>query len=714
MAVIALNKLPVYPTLAADDADKVTTRVSFGGNVTSSIIDPCLSKFRKENLPHEEAIKLNDWNHRLKKSYTAIELHLEKRLSQLVVQAVTCYGTGLNFCEGHTVHQGFNAEGIYNPIGEDITLQAAHHATLPCIYASTPNSDRKFVYLYRSGIYDESQATIDLVKELNDADRAIDEKYRPKGADKSAYQSMLPSQLRNKTVDLLNRASKKELTPHQVAKKFAKALRKEIVKGYERETNHKVKDVLDIYRNKAEELQAYTEDANNFDLWLDLQLDDPELGKATKLVEKLEDEQAVSPKKIRALIKRKIDALPVVIRHEYHQKNNESRAPVHFLDMYHFHVLKRLKGLDREVAEKATSIDYATLKANVAEFGRVGKTKAILAENSAKIDELVREIKPFIAKASGRQVPPSQLVGLTEEKKRCLRTNIYRLRYEMIKADQQVQSVIKSKIESVLNSVKKESSKHLDVFFYRALLDHASTEAERVMFCKLLNISDLDLAQKSREIRINSRAHGVIETNATLISKLSKRITFTATGDARGTDDKSSLERRLKRLEGQLNSRNHSEATSVLFRKRLFDQVTDKKAVRLLEELLRHDQSTLDVRIERMQRNKTTAAERLVARKAQKIADISELALEEAARLKRKSATFRRKLMVELRLSDGMSQDHFKQIYKQRFPRSPMSDGTMSNLENGYKAITPAIVRQISDIFGVNEALFYPGHFAEA
>ncbi len=709
-AVISLNKVDVFPTLSAGDANKVNTRVSFGGNVTSSIKDPCLDKFRKTTLDDGQAKKLNDWNYRLNKSYTAIELHLEKRLSQLVVQAVTCYGTGLDFSEGHTLHQGLNAETILSPKG-DIKFNAAHHATLPCLYASKPGED-KTVYLYRSGIYDESQATIDVVKEINDADRVIDEKYRAKGADKTTYQKMLPSQLRSRTVDLLNRSSKKELTPHQVAKKFATSLRKEIAKGYEHETNRKVKDVLEIYLKKAVELENYTADEDNFDLWLNLQLDDPQFGNIARIVEKLEDQQAVSSEKIQALIKRKIDALPVVIRHEHHQKKNESHAPVHFIDMYHFQVLERLKGKDREVVEEALGFDYATLKADVDEFGRVGRTKTLLAQHADKIDELVGELKPFIKKARGRETNINQFVGLKEEKKKCLRADVYRLRYEMIKADQCAQSTIKSKIEHVLNKLKTGRVPHFDIFFYRALLDHASTDAERRMFCKLLNISDLELAQKSREIRTNSKAHAAIEQNASRISKLSKRIMLAA-GDERGADNEQALQQSLRKLNEDLRSVNHSDATSILFYKRLFDQVTDKRAVHLLEKISKQNEGYLDVRIRDLQRNKSTAAEKVLAENSRKIAKISKVAISEVGKLNRMSTTFRQKLIWELRFSNGIKQVQFAATYKRNFPDYPMSGPTLSRLENGLRPLTPEVVKHFSSIYGVHESLFYPGHFAE-
>ena len=116
------------------------------------------------------------------------------------------------FRPGYVKHQGFSAE---QPEDDSVELRGAHSATIPCLYTDS-TTRAKFVFLYRSGFYDESNATIDILKEVNDADSSID-----------GHNS--GNKLRKATINLLNKAAQgDDNTPEVVTKLLVKALIKQI------------------------------------------------------------------------------------------------------------------------------------------------------------------------------------------------------------------------------------------------------------------------------------------------------------------------------------------------------------------------------------------------------------------------------------------------------------------------------------------------------
>lgn len=702
--MITLNKVQVYPNLSADNAAKVKTRVKLdenNRNKTSSLTDPVLAEFRDHQLKPVEVAQLKNWDFVLDKSSSTIQQHLEKRVFHLFLQAVVCYQTGYLFEEGHTVHQGFGAHPIEYEDGK-LEFQAAHSPTLPCIYASSPNSNQKVVYLYRSGCYDEGNGTIDLVKAVNDADRAIDEKYAS-------------SLLRKKAIKLLNLASSGKLTPEQVSKEFALKLIEEIDHASEREQNNQVHDVLHLYRDHAELLWSYVDNPEYIDQWLNLNLDDPILHHANQITEQLKQGGMVAQTDILALIKRKVDHLPVMIRQKEHQENNVCRPPFHFLDLYHFNLLKRFKGEDLQIIEEATGIKYQNLATKVSHFKRTNKTIGLLAKNAAKIDELTQEIMPLIAKAQGKDVDSEQIVGLSQTRKTCLRPDVWRLRYQMIREDQKAQSVVKSKIEQVLNEIKQTSKAHyIEDFYYLSLLNQAKSSQTQQRLSKLLNLSSLQLHQNIREIKINEAVHSNIERYAREVSRISGLINDFCGRRKVSTLTEKSIQGSINQIYAQISSgcKANREQIKFLFYKRLFERAEKAEEKVLLTKLLSHTEKQIDEKIAVYLSKKVNNAEQHVKNQAQKVQDTVNVLLHEIANLNRKTSEFRRKLMTELRLSNGMSQDYFKAVYKKNYPRYPMSAGTMSNLENGAKLITADIIEQISDIFCVNKNLFYPYHFA--
>ncbi|NNM44200.1 MAG: helix-turn-helix transcriptional regulator [Chlamydiae bacterium] len=691
---VSLNVVNVHPFLLATDADRVKARVNLDGNTTSTLEDIAFTEFRGLTITREQRERIHDTDFRIQQSSQVIEQHLERRLSQLFVQAVVCYRTKYEFREGHVLHQGQNATPI-----SSVVFQAAHCATVPCLYAKSPDTNREIVYLYRSPFYDESNATIDVVKAVNDADRAIDEKYSD-------------SLLRDKTIELLNRAARGEITPEQASKDFVHILINEIDKALERSgESEEVKAVLELYREKAELLWSYVDQPEHIDRWLNVDMDDPMVEVTAATIDHLKESTPTSRAEVLTLIKKKVDELPPIIRRVQHQMYNEARAPNHFYDLYHYNVLRHFTGVHLAILEEALGLRLADLQAKVVGFKKIGKTNSVLTQNMAKIESLAREVSVFTGYLQGQSIQNLPIEGLSPQKKVCLRPDVYRLRYHIIRVDQEVQSAIKSKIESALQAIKQNSGSkpYLDLFFYQSLFNHAGSDSMRIIFSKMLNISRIEQGLRIGEIKVNQAAHKTLEDHASLISQISGQIQQTSIEPS--LERKQWLRARIQTVYNQMKSAKDSKSLDILFYKRLFIQAQTPQAKALVSELTSQTEEGINQRVINL--SKVTAAETAINENTAHIEDAVRTAITEIARLNIETAHFRRRLMVELRLSHGMSQNYFKAFYKKTYPIYPMSDGTMSNLENGLKRITPEIIQQVSEIFGVSQSLFYPSHFAQ-
>lgn len=690
MAATTLVSINIFPQMLAVDAEKLSARTIYGENETSSERDPACSRFRI--LKVRERRPLEDWNDLLNRSRETIELHLEKRISQLFVQAVTCYRTDYLFREGRTFRQGHTEEAIALLKGK-VSFAAAHSATLPTLYARPKEGGEEIVFQYGSGIFKESNATVGVIKEVNDADRAIDEKRKD-------------SLLRVKAVELLNQASRGERTPVQVVERFLTLLKKEIENSIQKENNEKVKDVLRLYLEKADELEPSIADPETIDRWLNLQLSNPLLPTISANVERIRRGETLSKEAILEIIRSKIDEVPPLIRQTRHQTQNENRAPFHFRDLYMGEIFKRLSSEKIATVEAAVGVSSSELSEKIKGFQRIKKTTEILKEHAEKIERVVEEIIPFIQAAREKRVDRKTLTGLLEERKIALRPSIYRLRYKMIQADQNAQSAIHSRIESISNKIGNRN--YAQTYFHAYLLDSASRE-ESGMLCRLLHISSAQIAQRLREIRVNQKAHATLEKNASRISSLGNEI-----DRAQTVEQQKKVAQKIQALKRQIVSSSGAKSITELFYLRLYDHSSSHD---LLGAILGEPYTLqkLNGQVERLASGKKLSkAEEAVQNKRGEIEGALDLFREEVGELLRSTREFRSQLMRELRNSHNMSQDHFKALYRRLFPGYPMSDGTLSNLESGKKIITADIIEQISNIFGVNSTLFYPSHFAES
>lgn len=676
-ASLPLAKVPVYPYLESKDAARVKERKILGdqglvgSNATSSLVDEALGAYRKSHLTPAEKQQLKDWKFVLNKSTDAIHLHFDKRVYQLFMQAVLCYNTNYEFREGHTVHQGLGAHHL----GE-LKFNAAHRATIPCLYGRCKSTNKEIVFGYRSGFYDESNETGDLIKEVNDADRAIDEKTQT-------------SLLRKKAVTLLNRTSKGELTPPQVVKLFIAELLVEIDKASIKETDP-VKDVLKIYRSRAEDLITYMDHPENIDRWLNLRIDDPIL-----ISKDLTN---------RGLIRNKINALPIVIHNERHQKENESHIPAHFLDLYHHKVLSKFDDKQLKTIEKAIGIKFEDLDEKVKQFVKTKRTNALLKKHAEKIDQLKNELLPLIAEKQNQPVKKEHL-SLSNSKKISLRPSMYHLRYQMISEDQKAQSVIKSSLEHTLNMIKKGSSAHyFDDFFYQAVLNEAPTPSDRLLLGKLLVVSPVALNQKIREIKVSEQAHKAIKCYTGDLSRLAGTI-----GENTTTTE---LQPKVDYIIDQINSscRTKRSILKDLCYRRIYDEV-EPNDEKYLENLIGSKES-IDLRIDEEVGLKLKAAEKLIGQEIHEIKKVVQTVFKEIAELNEKTEKFKSELLLELRKANGMKQDYFLKAYNRKNPARSMNIAHLIALEKGRNVLTPEVIKQVAKIYGLSESLFNPSHFA--
>lgn len=697
MPHLTVSKASITPYLLAEDAKKITRRENLNDrhiNATSSEIDPVFAVCRKKLIALDEKIadspkkkdkrkfkmrkdaimqNLQDWDYVLKKSKPSIEVHLEKRIHLVFMQAVCCYKTKFTFREGHTLHQGFNAKHI-----DEVEFNAAHHGTLPNLYCSddSDDDDDEKVFLLYSGIYDESNATMGLVKPVNDADRAIDEKRTT-------------SLLRDKTIRLLNKAAQGEITPTEVAKRFIKSLIYEINKAIKNEKKEVV-SVLKIYLNIAEEIAESVKDPESFDLWMNLQLDNPAL-----VNKELTN---------RELIKRKINDLAMVI-------NSEGSIFYSFYPIYYRELLSLFKTEEnRKVVEKAIGKTLQELNKEIEGFTKTKKATALVENHKDEIKALKKELLPIIAEKQHKEASEKFLDGVSENKKIRLRQPLQMLRFGMISADQEAQSRIKIILYDSLNKIKGGSRAHFfDDFFFNSILEATETEADRRAFAKLFNLSN-ELIQQVREVRVNQSAYKAINEFTSSLCTLSNEIR-----EGEKTNKKKKLRTKINDIITQIDKSTKvaTKTITTFCYRRLYDQMETKDEKRFLKELISCSRNSVDQDITLLPR-KITTAEKKLDNNEKKIEKAVTEALKIVKDLRKKTNEFKGNLLFELRKAAGMNKAYFVAEYNKLYSPNPsMTQERLIDLENGECKITSKIAERVSQIFGVNPNLFFPSHFAE-
>ncbi|MBS0621995.1 MAG: helix-turn-helix transcriptional regulator [Verrucomicrobia bacterium] len=228
-----------------------------GGNETCSQDWQQLSG-KTAILGREQFQEFSDPIQRVINCREAIHEHIERRVAIFFQQLVCAFKTDLHFEEGKTTHQGKGEGALTLSNGEQRTVKveikrnAAHSSTLPALTAYHGNEWREyenkrgakpkgFVFMKDSDLWRISNATMDLPIEINNADREIDEKWTT-------------SVLRQRSLAILNRCSRGEVTPKEGLEAFfvqARAV-----------TQHRERSVTDQAVKKA--LEFYDEDFDFF------------------------------------------------------------------------------------------------------------------------------------------------------------------------------------------------------------------------------------------------------------------------------------------------------------------------------------------------------------------------------------------------------------------------------------------------------------------
>lgn len=680
MPSVSLKHQNVYPSLKAKEASKVTQREILGekgfvgSNATSSLKDEIFEEFRDHTLTAKDKKVLSDKKLVLKKSIDAIEQHFEKRVSLFFMQAVNCFKLDCKIEEGHTIHQGFHAHTVGS-----LKFNAAHHATTPCLYVTDKATKNKTVFLYRSSIYDESNATIDIIKQVNKADSAID------GNTKSI-------KLRTKSIKLLNKTARSELTPPEATLKFIKQLIKQIDLELKENPKDKVKDVLRIYRKKASELEKWINNPANIDLWLNLQIENPKLL-----------EEGVTYKE---LIRMKVAAFPLSVYNKLSDEEDEVCVPKNFYDLFYYSVLKEFDDKELRTLEEAVGVNFEELEERVDNLTSTGKAKALIKEQKKEVGQLVEELGSLVGKKQNALAKEKLLDEVMNTKNDCLRSLLYRFKYEMIAADQKAQSNIKSRIENVLNDIKGNSLAHnFDDFFYYTLLKKLKSKSKHLSVAKLFNVSYQALKQKVREVRINENFHKIISSSGAKLSKLSCKINNTYTNKK--------LKDKINKVVQEILDDNNSNLIADLCYLRLYDMLKDDDNQMTILKGIVGSRKSIKKRLD--PKIKTPTAENIILKQDKQLNKLVNNTKDDIDELNNIINKLKGELLKELRKANGMDENSFLKKYNSKSSSSPKLDlEDLQNLESGQDSFTSKIIKKIAAIFEINPSLFYSGHFSES
>lgn len=188
----------------------------------------------------EEVALLADKCGRMVLSREALGDHIEERIHAFLMQIIDCYDTDKYFTVGKTQDQTkstsaihFKLEkGVPLPLHADLKMElaSAHHGTLPCIFAyprneweawkannnpKSPGKPGASVYLNKSDTYYLNNACTGLAKVINQADIDLDGNPTEETVEFGVKKKESQKKLREFTVELLNQAARKEITPVQ-------------------------------------------------------------------------------------------------------------------------------------------------------------------------------------------------------------------------------------------------------------------------------------------------------------------------------------------------------------------------------------------------------------------------------------------------------------------------------------------------------------------
>ncbi len=176
--------------------------------------------------------------------------HLDRRVALFFQQLVLCHRTPFTYEEGSTEDQFGKGHSLIP--ASPIKTQAAHSATIPCLYATAADEtgERKFVFLKGSHFYIQSNSTMELPDVVNKVDSLLD------------FQSA--TKIRQISLDIINQTARGTFTPVQGTRIFLTELKsalEQLIEKYQHdEAKELVKDVCLIYLDRVNEILNF-EDA---------------------------------------------------------------------------------------------------------------------------------------------------------------------------------------------------------------------------------------------------------------------------------------------------------------------------------------------------------------------------------------------------------------------------------------------------------------------
>ncbi|MCE5317430.1 MAG: helix-turn-helix transcriptional regulator [Parachlamydia sp.] len=231
-----------------------------------------------------DAVKYTDALGRVALNRQALVEHSEERIHAFLMQIIDCYDTDLHFTVGETQDQTKSISavkfavkaGVPKPAHFDPTIkfESAHHGTLPCIYAyprvawtqwktaagNNPNHPGKpnpKVYLKHSDTYYLNNACTGLTKVINQGEN----NYLDGKASEKSVEFGLPTPpnrmlLREYTIDLLNRAARKEIDPLQGLSLFMEKFQAIVKRNADALPLGETKETFAAWNQELEDLQA--------------------------------------------------------------------------------------------------------------------------------------------------------------------------------------------------------------------------------------------------------------------------------------------------------------------------------------------------------------------------------------------------------------------------------------------------------------------------
>jgi hypothetical protein len=331
-----------------------------------------------------------------------IREHVERRVLFFFQQLIVCYKTRLHFENVGAQDQGKGTNAIaLNVNGQQQKFQvrqAAHSSTSPCLVAydaaqwqayeaGGAPKPQGFVFLKNTDYYRTMNATMNMPKCVNDADREIDEKRRE-------------SMLRTKAEGIINRAAQGRLTPEQALDEFINEALVEVANGRQRlaalGNDPLTEEALVYYARYLTKIQGViATDPTFLERSLSLKIGDETQSERSKrvilqmryaAVRNCQIEQSALIQKVEAVRKPILAALKAA---------NGNRKPDNFDAAFRVRLISYARTTqDRQRLEKLLNFSPFNFEAQVQGGARTKylDTKGLLTPYAARIDFLARDI----------------------------------------------------------------------------------------------------------------------------------------------------------------------------------------------------------------------------------------------------------------------------------------------------------------------------------